>query len=246
MGNRKQYINGLICTCCFLQFFVIGIINVIRGYSMETDLTHELLLIGIGIFIVYNLYTNRIRTKEYAFYSIVVSFILLFYLSANFHQGRDLKEAKNYYDRGQYPQALQSLKKETQTWYRRLRYNYHERSAMQMMAKTYCQLEDFDNARNTYKLIIDRYPGLYATHAKKDLIRLENGLQIVAKYPDQIPETEGVPVDLYNIARTYQYDLNCHTKAIEVYRKIVDMDIPDNWKELAIEHITELTRDVDE
>ncbi len=46
---------------------------------------------------------------------------------------------------------------------------------------------------------------------------------------------------MYEIARTYQYDLNCSIKALEVYRKIVDVDIGESTKELARKSIEKLT-----
>ena len=47
---------------------------------------------------------------------------------------------------------------------------------MYMLAKSYCKVEDFDNARNTYKIMIDQYTGYFAEQAKKELSRIENGL----------------------------------------------------------------------
>ena len=38
-------------TSCILQFIVIGLINVIRGYSIGTRLPHTILLVGLVIFI---------------------------------------------------------------------------------------------------------------------------------------------------------------------------------------------------
>ncbi len=159
-------------------------------------------------------------------------------------QGGYLKEAEKYYSTGQYQQALLTYEKEAQTWYHLLKYNYNERVAMNMIAKTYCQLGDFDSARDTYNLMIDRYPGeFYAGRAQERLVKLQEGLKIVAYYPDQVPETKGVPGDLYDIALKYQFDLNYHTKAHEVYTKILGMDIPEEWKKSAKEQIVKLIVD---
>ena len=227
--------------CCFLQFFIVALIGSIHGHTTETVLSDVIFVVGLFFILPY--YPRQKRPIICIYF---ISFMIGYTSLLSLCHGNHAEKGGIYYEQCQYKEALQFFKKETQTWYLRLRYNHHERNAIEMMAKTYCQLEDFDNARNTYKLIIDRYRGHYADQAEKDLLRLNNGLKIVANYPEQVPETKGVPVNLYNIARTYQYDLNCHTKAIEVYKKIIDMDIPDEWKELAIKHITELTRDVDE
>lgn len=45
---------------------------------------------------------------------------------------------------------------------------------------------------------------------------------------------------LYNIALKYMYDLNCHAKALEVYTRIIDMDVPEKMKKLARNQILEL------
>jgi len=215
--------------CCFLQFLIVALISVIRGYSTKTVLSDVICVVGLLLILPY-----YPRQKRPVICIYVFSFMIGFFSLISLSQGGYIEKAKAYYSAGQYQQALQTYEKEAQTWYHLLRYNYQERKAMNMIAKTYCQLGDFDSARDTYNLMIDRYSGeYYAGLAQELLVKLEKGLKIVAGYPEQVPETNGVPGDLYNIARTYQYDLNCHTKAREVYKKIIDMDIPDDWKELA-------------
>jgi len=216
--------------CCSL-FLITGFIGVVRGYSVQSFFPIRAIVVAIACTwpcILLSKFRNGVISN--------ILFVMIVYsLLIGMPQGRYLKRGREFYEQGQYQKALREFKEETQTWYLRLKYNIDECIAMDMMAKAYCRLVDFDNARDTYKLIIDRYPGHYADWAEKDLLRLNNGLKVVAKYPDQVPETKGVPVDLYNIAMTYQYDLDCHTKAMEVYKKIINMDIPDEWKESAIE-----------
>ena len=227
--------------CCLLQFFIVALIGVIRGYTSETVLSDVVFV--VGLFLILPLYPRKKRPIICIYF---ILFMIIYTSSISSCRGYHAEKGDVYYSSGRYRKALQAYEKEVQTWYHLLRYNYHEKIAMNMMAKTYCQLEDFDNARNTYKLIIDRYSGYYADRAEKDLLRLNNGLKIVANYPDQIPETKGFPVELHNIAITYQYDLNCHTKALEVYRKIIDMDIPVEWKEIARDAILYLPERTDD
>ncbi len=172
--------------------------------------------------------------------------------------GRYLKEAKGYYDACQYQQALQACEKEAQTWYHLLRYNYPERTAMNSMAEPYCHLEDFNSARDIYKLMIDRYAGeFYGDRAQESLRKLEKGLKIIAYYPDRIAESPlpdfikeetAAHLDskhieamvLYDIARMYIYNLNCHAKAFEVYTRIIDMDVSEEMKDSARGQILKL------
>jgi len=221
---------AFIVICCFLQFFIVALISVIRGYTTDTKLSDVVFLVGV-------LFVLRLQffpvQRRYSIVVYLLSFWVIYSISLSECHGDYVKKGDLYYSSGRYREALQAFEKEVETWYFRLRYNQYEDNAMHMVAKAYCQLEDFDNARNTYKVIADRYPDYYSDRAAKDLIRLENGLKVVAKYPDQMPEVEGFPSAFFDIARTYQYDLNCNTKALEVYRKIIDMDIHDEYKKLA-------------
>jgi tetratricopeptide (TPR) repeat protein len=228
--------------CCCLQFLIVGLIGVIRGYTTNTILSDVIFVVGLFFILPY--YPRQKRPDICIYF---ISFMIVYTSLIGLSQGRYIKKAEAYYSAGQYQQALQTYEKEVQTWYHLLKYNYHERIAMNMIAKTYCQLEDFDSAHDTYNLMLDRYSGeYYAGLAQERLVKLEKGLKIVACYPEQVPETKGVPVDLYDIAITYQYDLNCHTKAREVYKRIIDMDIPDDWKELAKDAILSLPRGAEE
>jgi len=225
-----------LCGC--FQLLVVGLIGVARGYSVQ-GFWSEWIAIASVFCLIFLAPPQKENRKNVIFY--IVIFTLMYSSLVGIAQNRYKKLGKKYYEQGRYQQALEEFKKETQTWYLRLKYNSHEDSAMEMMAKTYCQLEDFDKARDTYELITHRYPGFYGGRAEEYLERLEDGLRIVAKYPDQLSNAKGFPSDLYEIARTYQYDLNCSIKALEVYRKIVDMDIGESTKELARKSIEKLT-----
>ena len=235
---KKKLILKLLAfigTCCLLQFFIVGPIGLIHSQSAE-KVSDVIFIVGLLFILPY--YPRKRRPLICINF---VSFMIIYTLLLTWCHGYHAKRGGAYYYQGQYQEALQSFKKETQIWYLRLRYNYHERKAIKMMAETYCQLEDFDSARDTYNLMIDQYPGTsYVDLAQERLDNLEKGLKIVANYPEQIPEGKEFSVDshkdlmsLYNIAGTYKHDLNCHTKALEVYTKILGMDIPEGLKNAA-------------
>ena len=116
--------------------------------------------------------------------------MLLMWCQISMSHGNHYARAKLFYEECQYHQAIEYCQKEARTWYNLLDYNFNERTAMYMMAEAYCQLEDFENARNVYKLMIDRYHGeFYGQRAQEDLNKLEKGLETVSYYPDRILES---------------------------------------------------------
>jgi tetratricopeptide (TPR) repeat protein len=206
------------------------------------------------------------RSKEFKKKSIfyLVSIMIMYSVLIRGAQGDHYKRGEEYYTQGRYQKALQEFKKETQTWYLRLDYNHNESGAMLLMAETYCQLADFDKARETYKLILRRrYQYYQRKRAGTGLGRLELGLKIAAKYEAWVSGEADFLYDLaeeefekfsrpeltkayilYDIASAYQYDLNCYAKSLEVYRKILDMDIPESTKERARKNIYKLTESI--
>ena len=225
--------------CCFLQFFVVTGIAVVRGYSVESDVsTVSNVVCLVGIFFILPHYSGKRRATIAGYF---ISLWLIYNVLANVPHGGYLEKGNVYYSQGRYPKALQACKKESQTWYRRLQHNPHEKGAMLTMAKTYCQLEDFDNARVTYKLMIARYSGSCPQAAEDNLKRLEKGLLLVANYSGQVPEGLEEVWKWYDLARTYQYDLICYKKALEMCRQIIDTNISEEFKEVARKQIEAMT-----
>lgn len=242
--------------CCCLQFWVVGLIGVLRGYSVQGYLSFYILM-GAFLYVIFLsglLSARHMIILNFACLTVICSLILFW------PKGRYLKRADDHYKQGQYQKALKEFKKETRTWYLRLTYNPHEGRAMVQMAQTYCQLEDFDKARDIYRLTIDRYPGRHGDRAQNRLERLEDGLKIVTEYEDWVSGEKGFPYDLadepfksynwkpermkpwilYDVAFAYQRDLNCYAKASEVYKRIMDMDINEEHKRIAREQSVKL------
>ena len=241
---------------CCLQFWFVGLLGVFRGYSVQGYLSFYI-MIGAFLYVIFlsdSLSSRHMIIRNFASLTFICSMIL------SLPKGRYVKRGDDYYKQGQYQKALEEFRKETQTWYLRLTYNPHEDRAMVQMAQTYCQLEDFDKARDIYKLTIHRYPGFHGDRAQKYLEQLEDGLKIVTKYEDWVSGKKGFPYDLadeqlksynwkpeqmkpfilYDVALVYRSNLNCHIKALEVYRKITDMDIDEEQKRVAKEQFGKL------
>jgi tetratricopeptide (TPR) repeat protein len=254
---RARKALTVVALCCCLQAFLVGLIGVVRGYSVQGFWSSRIALAGVFCLIFLALAQKHGKNVPY-----YISISVLMYSSlAGLPQGRHLRIGRQYYEQGRYRRALQEFKRETQTWYLRLRYNLDEHIATEMMAKTFCQLEDFDKARQTYELIMYRYPGLYADRAEKYLDRLEAGLKFVAKYESWVSGEKDFPYYLHEqllkapdsqlertqtnilnrVATIYEYDLRCNAKAVEAYRKIAHMDTDEQSKQRARKQIAELT-----
>jgi tetratricopeptide (TPR) repeat protein len=162
------------------------------------------------------------------------------YLSIGLFQGRHYWKGWEFYEQGQYDKAAAEFEKETQLWHLKLSYNPSEPSAMQDLAKSYCQLEQYDKAIHIYELIISRYPGVYQDGASFYLQRLKDGLQSITRYKE---ENQGLPNDfskLHDIADVYESDLNCNTKALGIYETITQMNIAEKDKRDAYDAILRL------
>lgn len=248
---------------CIFIFISYGIIGITRGYSIQNNWPMFLYLAGtLGIWIVIIL--TVIDRKCFRGGAYLIYFLLLYLYAFTqclyILQGRHYMHGKKYYEMGEYQKALGEFKKETESWYLHWTYNWNEANATDMIAKTYCQLGDFDKAKEIYKLIEKRFPRFYKKFARDDFRLLEEGLKKVAMYNDWVSGKGDFPWDLvddllkqmvkdpeevkdhvmYRIALTYKYDLRCNAKALEVYREILNLDIPDRRKESARKRIKEL------
>lgn len=248
--------------CCCLQFIVVGIIGVVRGYSVQGFWPIQIMFAGVLFLLLLAPRRSKEIKKKAIFYLAI--FMIMYAVLIRKPQGDHYKRGEEYYAQGRYQKALQEFKKETQTWYLRLDYNHNAPSAMLLMAETYCQLADFDKARETYKLILRRrYRYYQRKRAGTGLGRLERGLKIASKYEAWVSGEADFPYDLadeefekfsrpelteayilYDIASAYQYDVNYYAKALEVYRKIVDMEISESTKERARKNIDKLTASI--
>ena len=159
--------------CCII-FLCVGVIGVIRGYSVQSFLPTRLITILI-VCIFHEAIPSR-SGKKYRAVSTVFVIMFSCYFGLDVLQGRHRECGDEYYEQGAYQQAIEEYKKETETWYLHLKYNSDEVFAMDKLAESYCKVEDFDNARNTYKMMVDRYTGYFAEEAKKNLARIKNGL----------------------------------------------------------------------
>jgi tetratricopeptide (TPR) repeat protein len=233
---------GIVC-CSILS--ISSVIGIFRGYSVQSMIIWFLPWI-IPTWISFNssrkdsfiqgLKDSCKPSMENLFFAI-----FLVYVCIGLLQGRHYYKGSDFYNQGQYDKAAAEFEKETRLWYLRLNYNMSEDQAMQGLAESYCQLEQYDKAIGVYELIISRYSGAYREGASLDLQRLKDGLQAIAQYKE---ENQGLQNDfskLYDIAHVYESDLNCNRKALDIYETITQMNIAEKDKRDAYDAILRLT-----
>lgn len=224
-----------------MQFLTFAFIGIVRGYSMQPQWSFRVSLFGAPlVFLV-----PRCKPLLFLPLTLTIYFGILTFLAAGRMNHR--RAGYEYSWNGQYQAAMKEFENasESKRWYLRMSLfsKSHEDMVLLQIARTSCQLADFDRARDAYKRILNRYPDSKRTTLTKEYLqKLEDGLKKVAKYNGQTPETKEDLDNLYDIAKIYRLDLNCKAKALEIYRNIVDMEIDETGKTLAKKHIETLTK----
>jgi pentatricopeptide repeat protein len=222
------------------QYFVVGIIGVIRGYSIQSNIPSCIAFISAFTILMICAVRNKslARWKRNVLKIIALSPIICYSLIM-IQQSTNSVKGTEYYLKGRYAESIQYFRKETETWYLPFVYT-NKGSSLTFMADAYCQLENFDKAREIYQLIQQRYPD-WEDMAAKSIKSLDNGLQKVKEY-EALPEDKKNDVYvLYDLARVYNVDLHSDAKTLEIYKKILSLPVDDKSKELAKKAIQELT-----
>ena len=84
---------------------------------------------------------------------------------------------------------MAEFEKELNTWYYRLRYNHHEPGALRMLARSHCQLGDFEQGIRCFEQLLEKYPTyLGVALVQQELLDLEIGMENVSQIEMQIPK----------------------------------------------------------
>jgi len=227
---------------CCVVCIAAGIVGVARGYSVQ-GMWVIWVFFGGPICVGYGVKSLKRGVMRIGAYSMLYAALSCFMMIGI--QGKHYLQGQEHYREGRYAEALEEFAKETEIWYLRLTYNSTEDNAMNMKAKSYCQLGEFDKALETYNVVFERYSGFPRTIAAIAIRDVENGLKQVGEYeayvrgerdfPYELAEVYGKGKDaqvwiLYHVARIYRHDLSCDAKALEVYRRILDMDVQEGLK----------------
>ncbi len=228
------YLSFVVAVVCCLILVINGCVGVFRGYSVQSPISAflplVLLLACVGV--------NRISLR--VFNNCFILFITCYFLLSCF-PGWNYRKGLKFYHEGNYAEAAIEFEKENQFWYHKVTRNISEPSSMNELARSYCQLEEFDKARSVFELSLSRYRGTaHGDLAEMRLDILESQLKAISEYSDQNLKGHDEHDSLYNLASRYEL-LPCNNKAIEIYKKITEMNIPDEHKSKAYESIKRLT-----
>lgn len=222
--KKAFFFTGL--ACCS-QFLVVGAIGVIRGYSVQSWAPHWVMLIGILLMIPFSRKNNLV--------SYFTSGLLILTSLVSIFQGQHETKGDEWYDSGQYKDAITEYRKEIDTWYLRLRFNHNEDQSLFGLAQCYSQLGQFEKARETYTTLAAISQGYYRGRAEKELSVLDANLTKVDEYTRQITEASDHSQKaalLFDLALVYRR-LNCSEKAIEQYERIQLLEVREVQKQQA-------------
>jgi len=218
---------GLVCTG---QFFVCSLIGVFRGYSVQSWWPIWIMLGGVFALLVPQCgmpFMCRGKSAKYLWISFLVSFCIIFFSIAGMSQGKYREQGDALFKQGEYSVAIGIYQKEIDTWYLRLRYNYHEDACLFQVAECYCQMEDFDQARQMYRFVTERYKGYYKERSAAEAAELDVELGNIVAFQEQLAgevEDENKANILFDIALAYR-SIGCIKKAKEQYEIIQTLDV---------------------
>lgn len=230
-GRRKPFpikrailLAGL---ACFLQFYVFAGIGVARGYSIQSWAPIWIMLAGVFLLMPFH--------RKHHVLSFLSSAAIIVYALVSLSQGRHHEKGKYLYVTGEFADAAVAYRKEINTWYLRLIHNHREAPCMFGIAQCQSQMEQFEEARETYAAMTSMFRGYYKTRAEDELAALDSNLQKVAELEKAIAAEEDEQeraMLLFDLALAYR-GLNCSGKAIEQYEKIQSLEIDERFQKQA-------------
>ncbi|MEN6308138.1 MAG: tetratricopeptide repeat protein [Anaerohalosphaeraceae bacterium] len=227
---------------CLGQFLIVAIIGVLRGYSVQSFIPIWVMLGGYLPLFSFQLYDGWMSDvykdkKQSSWISYVSSFSIIFLSIPGILQGRCQTRGDEFYKQKNYPTAIAMYQKELDTWYLRLCYNYREDTSLFGIAQSYCQLENFEQARQTYQRLHKMARGYYKERSQTELAELDSELRNIAEFEKQFAnsadDNQKAQI-LFDMAFAYRR-IECSKKANELYARIQTLDIQQIRKEQAKE-----------
>jgi tetratricopeptide (TPR) repeat protein len=212
---------------CLLLFLCCGIVGVVRGYSVQSWVPIWVGLLGVFLLIPF-------QSKQ-KWTSLLSSLFLIVFSLVGIAQGNHHKQGEELYEDGKYEEAMEEFQKEIDTWYLRLKYNYHEDASLFRIAQSQSQLERFEEARETYREVEQKFRGYYQDRARKARQTLADELSQIRELNEGLGEAtddEEKATLCFDLALAYRA-LPCVKKAIEHYEMIQELEVRETRKEQA-------------
>jgi len=231
---------------CLGQFLIVAIIGVLRGYSIQSYAPMYVMLGGSILMMIGHAGRNFSFSEEIprmtwrqtlSFYWTLYLVFFIWGLNSipGAMQGRYRKQGDVFFKLKNYPAAIAMYQTEVDTWYLRLRYNYHEDSCLFGIAQSYCQLENFEQARQTYRQLHKMARGYYKERSQTELAELDSELKNIAELEKQLADAADDNQKaqiLCDMALAYRR-IECSKKATELYALIQTLNTTEIWKETA-------------
>jgi len=217
---------------CIGQFFVCAFIGIIRGYSVQSWIPIWVMLGGLFVLIL-SAGGNQFITREKrnpTWISWLSSFYIITFSIVGILQGRYQAKGDELYKQKDYPAAIAMYRKEIDTWYLRINYNYREDMSLFGIAQSYCQLENFEQARQIYQYLAKMSRGYYRQRAGQELTNLDRELGSIAvlekPLADAADDNQKAQMR-FDIAFSYRR-IGCAKKAREQYALIQTLNVPES------------------
>lgn len=152
-------------------------------------------------------------------------------------QGRNHKLGDEFYEQKNYQAAITMYEKEIDTWHLRLMYNYREDTSLFGIARSYCQLGDFEQGRESYQRLIKMSRSYYQERGGPELAELDRELENIVAFKEKLDNTADDRQKahiLFDLALAYRR-VECSPKAREQYTLIQTLDINESRKAQAKE-----------
>lgn len=223
---------------CLLQFLVFGLVGVIRGYSVQSLAPIWVALVGVVLLMPFDA-----RSRWAGFLS---SLCLLVFALVGIGQGKNHKEGEKLYEAGKFEEAMVEFRQEIDTWYLRLKFNYHEGQSLFRIAECQSQLGRFDEALKSYREIETNLRGYQQDRARKTGNTMETKLAEIEEFKKALAEATGDEARAmihFDLALAYRV-LVCNAKAVEHYEAIQALDAPAPLRESAKKYADKLGQGV--
>ncbi len=155
---KMRWVLTVLGVLAVFQFIVLGLYGIYFGYSIQTQLSVNIMQFGVFLTILAPYYKKFftwfiITTVGFAVFNGYVSDTIRLH---------SIETGKALYEQGQYEKALKFFEKasETKSWYLRFIYisKPEEASALEWIGNTYSRLGNFRKARDYYELSLQQFP----------------------------------------------------------------------------------------